>query len=100
MVGWGLMGLTAGLLSQKLKTNLPIRVIFGFLWGILYGWITNIAMLPFLETVSLGSIVGIYMTSLTFDIIHGIVNVILLLVLFNTFNRIFSRAKEKYFVNE
>ncbi len=99
MIGWGLMGFTAGILSKKLKNNTPSRVVFGLSWGILYGWITNIGMLPFLGTISLGSVLGVYAASFTFDLIHGIVNAILLILLFGTFERIFLRAKEKYFLD-
>nr|WP_302578323.1 ECF transporter S component [Methanobrevibacter arboriphilus] len=98
MIGWGLMGFTAGILSKKLKNNTPSRAVFGLSWGILYGWITNIGMLPFLGTISLGSVLGVYAASFTFDLIHGIVNAILLILLFGTFERIFLRAKEKYFL--
>ncbi|OQD59450.1 hypothetical protein MBBAR_3c01060 [Methanobrevibacter arboriphilus JCM 13429 = DSM 1125] len=99
MVGWGLMGFNAGILSKKLKNNTPSRAVFGLGWGILYGWITNIGMLPFLGTISLGSVLGVYAASFTFDLIHGIVNAILLILLFGTFERIFLRAKEKYFLD-
>ena len=37
MLAWGLMGYSAGLFSSKLE-NIGIRVVFGFLWGYLYGW--------------------------------------------------------------
>ncbi|WP_225369382.1 hypothetical protein [Methanobrevibacter arboriphilus] len=56
-------------------------------------------MLPFLGTISLGSVLGVYAASFTFDLIHGIVNAILLILLFGTFERIFLRAKEKYFLD-
>ena len=48
MVGFGLMGFTAGLIADKLESNTPLRAVFGFVWGLLYGWITNISMFPFL----------------------------------------------------
>lgn len=97
MVGFGLMGLTAGLLSDKLENNAPIRAIFGFAWGLLYGWITNISMFPFLQEINLNTIMGVYASSIVFDTIHGIVTAILLVALFGLFKRIFSRAKENYF---
>ncbi len=99
MLGWGIMGLTAGILSKSLKKSTPSRAIFGLGWGILYGWITNIAMLPFLATISFESVLSVYAASFTFDLIHGIVNAVLLILLFGTFERIFLRAKEKYFLD-
>lgn len=97
MVGFGLMGFTAGLIADKLEGNTPLRAVFGFVWGLLYGWITNISMFPFLQEINFNAIIGVYAASLPFDIVHGIVNAILLVVLFGLFKRIFSRAKENYF---
>ena len=97
MLGFGLMGLTAGILAPKLENNTYLRAAFGFIWGLLYGWITNISMFPFLQEINMGTIIGVYASSLVFDLIHGIVTAILLVALFGTFKRIFSRAKENYF---
>ena len=97
MLGFGLMGLTAGILAPKLENNTYLRAAFGFMWGLLYGWITNISMFPFLQEINIGTIIGVYASSIVFDLIHGIVTAILLVVLFGTFKRIFSRAKENYF---
>ena len=97
MLGFGLMGLTAGILAPKLENNTYLRAAFGFMWGLLYGWITNISMFPFLQEINMGTIIGVYASSLVFDLMHGIVTAILLVALFGTFKRIFSRAKENYF---
>lgn len=97
MLGFGLMGLTAGILAPKLENNTYLRAAFGFIWGLLYGWITNISMFPFLQEINMGTIIGVYASSLVFDLMHGIVTAILLVALFGTFKRIFSRAKENYF---
>lgn len=96
MVAWGLMGLTAGMLSVKLEENKYLRVGFGFAWGFFYGWITNITMLPFLSNVNLTSVLGIYIASAPFDLIHAITNAVLLLLFFGLFERIFKRARDKY----
>lgn len=97
MLGFGLMGFTAGLLADKLESNTPLRAAFGFAWGLLYGWITNISMFPFLQEININTIMGVYAASIVFDVMHGIVNAILLVILFGLFKRIFSRAKENYF---
>lgn len=99
MLGWSLMGLTAGILSKNLKNNVLSRVIFGLVWGFLYGWINNIGILPFLGTISLSSILSVYAASFTFDLSHGIMNVVLLVLLLETFEKIFLRVKQKYFSN-
>ena len=36
MLGFGLMGLTAGILAPKLENNTYLRAAFGFIWGLLY----------------------------------------------------------------
>ena len=95
MVGWGLMGLTAGIFSSKLE-NVYIRAGFGFIWGFFYGWITDLSMLPFLSTINLNTFLGIFAASVPFDLSHGITNVILLVLLYGLFKRIFVRAKDRF----
>lgn len=97
MLGFGLMGLTAGILAPKLENNTYLRAAFGFMWGLLYSWITNISMFQFLQEINMGTIIGLYASGLVFDLMQGIVTAILLVALFGTFKRIFSRAKENYF---
>jgi energy-coupling factor transport system substrate-specific component len=96
MVAWGLMGLTAGIFSSRLEQNQYLRASFGFVWGFLFGWITNISMLPFLSNVNFTAILGIYIASFPFDFMHGVTNAILLLLFFGIFERIFKRAKNKF----
>nr|WP_282731048.1 ECF transporter S component [Methanobacterium alcaliphilum] len=95
MIGWGLMGFTAGLFSSKLE-NVYLRASFGFIWGFAYGWITDISMLPFLSTVNLNSIIGVFIASAPFDLLHGTINAILLVLLYGLFKKIFSRVKNKF----
>jgi len=94
-IGWGLMGLTAGIFSLKLE-NVYIRAGFGFVWGFLYGWITDISMLPFLSTVNLNAILGIFAFGAPFDLLHGITNAILLVLFYGIFKRIFNRARDRF----
>lgn len=96
MVAWGLMGLSAGILSSKLEKNQYLRAGFGFIWGFLFGWITNISMLVFLSTINLTGVIGVYIASFPFDLIHGVTNAVLLLLFFGVFERIFKRAKDKF----
>lgn len=95
MIGWGLMGLTAGIFSSKLE-NVYIRTVFGFVWGFFYGWITDISMLAFLSTINLNAVLGVFAASVPFDLLHGITNGVLLIVLYGLFKRIFTRAKNKF----
>ncbi|BDZ70906.1 hypothetical protein GCM10025861_14230 [Methanobacterium petrolearium] len=96
MIAWGLMGLTAGILSSKLDKNKYLRSGFGFAWGFLYGWITNLSMLPFLSSITLTSVIGVYAASFPFDLIHAVTNAVLLFLFFSLFERIFNRAKDRF----
>ncbi len=96
MIAWGLMGLTAGMLSSKLEKNKYTRAAFGFGWGFFYGWITNISMLPFLSSITTASVLGVYAASFPFDLVHAITNAVLLILFYGLFERIFKRAKERF----
>jgi energy-coupling factor transport system substrate-specific component len=96
MIAWGLMGLTAGILRSKLEKNRYSRAIFGFGWGFFYGWITNIYMLPFLSSITVASVLGVYAASFPFDLVHAVTNAVLLFLFYGLFERIFKRAKEKF----
>lgn len=56
MIASGLIGLTAGILSEKLDENIFIRVIFGGLWAFGYGLITDVSMIFFYHS-SLGNFI-------------------------------------------
>jgi len=96
MIGWGLMGLTAGIFRVKLGENSYLRAGFGFAWGFFYGWITNISMLLFLSSVTLTSVLGVYIASAPFDLLHGVTNAVLLILFFGLFERIFKRIRDRY----
>lgn len=96
MIAWGLMGLNAGILSSKLEKSRYSRAIFGFGWGFFYGWITNISMLPFLSSITVASVLGVYTASFPFDLVHAVTNAVLLFLFYGLFERIFKRAKEKF----
>jgi energy-coupling factor transport system substrate-specific component len=96
MIAWGLMGLTAGILSSRLEKNRYARAIFGFGWGFFYGWINNISMLPFLSSITTASVLGVYAASFPFDRVHAVTNAVLLFLFYGLFERIFKRAKEKF----
>ncbi|MCQ2977544.1 MAG: ECF transporter S component [archaeon] len=95
MLAWGLMGYSAGLFSSKLE-NIGIRVVFGFLWGYLYGWITDFCMIPYMSSVDLNGFIALYAAGIPVDTIHGLVNAVLLAVAFTWIRKIFLRNKVKY----
>lgn len=95
MIGWGLMGLTAGLIAEKLD-NIVFRVAFGLAWGLLYGWIADLSGIFYLGSINLGSVLGLFISSFPFDMLHGVSNAVLLAVFYNWFKKIFLRSKTKY----
>jgi energy-coupling factor transport system substrate-specific component len=101
VIGWGLMGLSAGVISPQLKKltvlGYILRGIFGFIWGFIFGWINNISMilLGFVPS-SLDSYIGLCLTGFTTDLTHGIVNLIALTLFFEIFRRILIRVKERH----
>jgi energy-coupling factor transport system substrate-specific component len=53
-------------------------------------------MLPFLSNVNFTAVLGVYIASFPFDLMHGVTNALLLLLFFGIFERIFKRAKDKF----
>ncbi|MDR1820399.1 MAG: ECF transporter S component [Methanobrevibacter sp.] len=100
MIGWGLMGLSAGVLAQLLNKSDLIgylsRGVFGFLWGFIFGWINDISMIFFMSVPNLNTFIGLFAASFTFDLIHAVTNLLALTLLFEVFKRIFLRVKENY----
>ncbi|ETI67730.1 ECF transporter S component [Neobacillus vireti] len=101
MTAWGLVGLTAGLLRGTWVMNKKWgRILFGAVWGFLFGWIMNIW--GFLAVVQSGSGVGFkafllyFASSAVFDTFHSVSNVILLLVFGDVWLKILTRFKRKY----
>lgn len=95
MIAWGLMGYTSGLFSEKLD-NIYLRVIFGFVWGFIYGFITDFAMFPFMSAVNISSLVALYIAAIPLDLVHGIINAVLLAIVYKWFKNIFERNKLKF----
>lgn len=94
MFAWGLMGLSAGAFSKILKVSKPIRIIFGFTSGILFGWIMNLYYIS-LE-INVSAFIAACISSAGFDLAHAFTNALLLLFLGDAFIKIFSRITLKY----
>ncbi|WHY88361.1 ECF transporter S component [Neobacillus novalis] len=101
MTAWGLVGLTAGLLRRTWFMNLKWgRILFGAVWGFLFGWIMNIwgflAVIQSGSGVSLKAFLLYFAGSAMFDTFHSVSNVILLLVFGDVWLKILTRFKRKY----
>ncbi|NRF96241.1 ECF transporter S component [Paenibacillus frigoriresistens] len=98
MFGWGMIGCTAGVMNQWgwLK-NRFILLVFGFLWGILFGWIMNIWFLANIgQDVTWPVVLTAYASSFYFDLAHALSNVIFLSVMGSGWIKILKRYKRKY----
>lgn len=96
MFAWGMMGYTMGLLSGKNIKPITLAVL-GFMYGIIFGWIMNLwFLLGYIRPLTFTSIIPVYMTSLFMDIAHGISNLVLILLLYKPWMRMFKRISQKY----
>lgn len=98
MFAWGLIGLSAGWLRNvwwmKKRSGL---LIFGFLWGFLFGWIMDvwyIISLP--DAFSWGLVAAAYASSFYFDLAHALSNVFFLAILAGGWTKVLERFRKKY----
>lgn len=99
MVGWGMMGFTAGWLKDvNLMESKHRLCFFGFVWGFLFGWMMNLWVLLFfqLNDISWKLILSSCIASFKFDLNHALCNVVFMLLFHERFMKVFSRIKEKY----
>ncbi|RHW42574.1 ECF transporter S component [Neobacillus notoginsengisoli] len=101
MAAWGLVGLTAGLMSKTgLMKTMWGKIAFGFCWGFLFGWIMNLwGYLAFIQTggeVSLATLGTYFAASSLFDFLHAASNVFFLLVFSGSWLKSLARFKRKY----
>lgn len=101
MAAWGLIGLTAGLLRNTAFMDRPLgRILFGMIWGFLFGWIMNIwgffSFTQSMHTITLNEIITYFAGSAFFDSLHAFSNTVLLLAFGNTWIKILTRFKRKY----
>ena len=96
MLAWGLMGASAGFLASRFD-YVGFRIVFGLLWGFFYGWITDISAIFYSGTaLEITPIIALYLNGVSYDLTHGVTNAVLLVVLYDWFKKMFTRAKVKY----
>ena len=96
MLAWGLMGASAGFLASRFD-SVGFRIVFGLLWGFLYGWITDISAIFYSGTaLEITPIIALYLNGVSYDLTHGVTNAVLLVVLYDWFKKMFTRDKVKY----
>lgn len=105
MLAWGLVGLTAGLFNKnKWLSKKWGKILFGLLWGFLFGWIMNIwSILTITSTENALNLKMIYTYlagSALFDLMHSISNVFFILFFGEAWIKILRRFKSKYGIFE
>ena len=106
ILGWGLAGLTSGLLfntSSKGGTLLKSKVFlaaYGVLWGYLFGWILNTwHWLTYIYPLTWKTFLFTQATSFGFDTMHALGNVVFLLVLGPKTITMLDRYKKRFEVH-
>ena len=80
MLGWGLVGASAGVLGTLLRDRRALA-IFGFLWGFLFDWLMNVwAWSALGQSADAASFLAFVVAGLPFDIAHAVGNAVIALV--------------------
>lgn len=98
MYSWGMIGLIAGFLRNKwIMKNLIGRCIYGFIVGVLFGWVLNLwFVITFIGELNWEAILIYYSASFWFDLAHGLSNVFFILLFSNSWIKILTRFQTKY----
>lgn len=101
MAAWGLVGFTAGLLRQTMFMNrLWGRLVFGIIWGFLFGWIMNLwgffSITTSIHTFHLNAFLDYFAASALFDSMHSLSNVFFIFVFSRSWMKNLTRFKRKY----
>lgn len=99
MFAWGLVGVSAGFLS-RLNLSRTLLVVFGVIWGYLYGCITNLWFwTAFVYPLSLNTFIVTQLNTIWFDTVHAIGNAIFLGILGLRTIGILNRFKQRFMVS-
>lgn len=101
MLAWGLVGLIAGVIADmNLSKNVNILVlyIYAFISAFFYGLITDFWTIAFLagESITLRIVLSVYSAGFIFNLMHGVGNVVFMLVFYRLFMERFERISQKY----
>jgi energy-coupling factor transport system substrate-specific component len=97
MFSWGVIGAIAGFWGRKNSKVTTLKFsIACFLFGFMFDWIMNIwHLIGFVKPITLNSILLTYLTSLTFDILHGASSFIFSIIFYESFLQVLQRFKRK-----
>ena len=96
MFAWGLAGVSAAYI-RRFGLGRAWLIIFGVIWGYLYGWIMNIwYWVAFIYPLTLRTFFVYQLTSIWFDTLHAIGNALLLGLLGTKTIAILERFKQRF----
>lgn len=91
MAGWSFIALIAGLLGKwKKRNSLLLLTCFSFMSAYIYGLIVNLGTFTFA-----GDFLPYYLAGIPFDTLHGVANIIFMIILYPVLSKIFSMKKIK-----
>jgi energy-coupling factor transport system substrate-specific component len=97
ILAWGMSGCLAGLLG-RLKVNIWILAALGFLWGYIFGLITNLWFWSSLVyPLTWQTLLISQLNSIWFDTLHGLANLIFMAVLGKRMIRLLQRYHQRFF---
>lgn len=98
MFCWGMVGFTAGLLKDSpILKDMWSRLVFGFIWGFLFGWIMNLwYVVAYINPLNWIAFVQAYAASFYFDLAHALSNVFFLWLFSPSWLKIIRRFQKKY----
>ena len=97
MLAWGLIGLVAGLLSEKLIKHRALLLTFGVITGIAYSFIMDVwTTLWYSGSFELGVYLTALVTAIPYTVSYAVSNFIFLWFLAEPFGEKLSRLRVKY----
>ena len=99
MFAWGAAGASGGL-AAMVWPEISRRGLaaLGLIWGFLYGWITNLSQLFFVE-VSWRGFLAVYAVSIWFEVVHAVTNVVVAFVFAREVLWVLRRYKRRFEVD-
>jgi len=98
MFAWGMVGVTASFL-QKLNVKRFGLVVFGVIWGYLFGWIMNLwYWILYIYPHTIYTFGFTIFSGIWFDTLHALGNAVFLLILGEKTLKIFKRYKNRFHI--
>jgi energy-coupling factor transport system substrate-specific component len=99
MIAWGLCGLASGYLG-RFKVNSLILIVYGIIWGYLYGFVTNVwYWTAFVYPLTIRTLIVTQVGTVWFDTFHAVFNGILLGILGMKTIKVLERFKRRFSIS-